>query len=391
MGRRGRLPAGVRKRFDKSGKFKNYEMRFTVNGERYTVTGETVEELSKRAATKKEEIEKGLYTTNKKITVDELFQEWKEEKSSVRKSSSLYVYSSAFNVHISPALGKYKVTELERRQIIQFLRKVMSSSGDGRANTCRDILFRLFKYATDNEIIARNIVEGINRFKNTQNTKVPARDTIHRELTDKEIGLFFQYAAHSLYYNAMRFMLNTGVRAGECLALQWKDVQGGTIHIDKTITRTERGNRVGNSPKTKTSRRIIPINNTIREIINEQRDLYRNTHEYFDLSDFVFPNSTGGFSYPDTINTVIDRTLKAMKRDGIHIAHFSSHSFRATFASRAARHGVPPNTLKEIMGHANMAITMDLYAHINDQDKINAMNIIEFPIEKTKGYIHSVI
>ena len=44
MGRRGRLPAGVRKRFDKSGKFKNYEMRFTVNGERYTVTGETVEE-----------------------------------------------------------------------------------------------------------------------------------------------------------------------------------------------------------------------------------------------------------------------------------------------------------------------------------------------------------
>ena len=120
MGRRGRLPAGVRKRFDKNGKFKNYEMRFTVNGERYTVTGETIEELSTRAAVKKEEIKKGLYTTNKKITVDELFQEWKEEKSSVRKSSSLYVYSSAFNVHISPALGKCKVTELERRQIIQF-------------------------------------------------------------------------------------------------------------------------------------------------------------------------------------------------------------------------------------------------------------------------------
>lgn len=38
-----------------------------------------------------------------------------------------------------------------------------------------------------------------------------------------------------------------------------------------------------------------------------------------------------------------------------------------------------------------MAITMDLYAHINEQDKIDAMNIIEFPIEKTKGYIHSVI
>lgn len=78
-----------------------------------------------------------------------------------------------------------------------------------------------------------------------------------------------------------------------------------------------------------------------------------------------------------------------MKRDGIHIDHFSSHSFRATFASRAARHSVPPNTLKEIMGHANIDITMDLYAHINEQDKINAMNIIEFPIEKAKLCVNS--
>ena len=207
MGRRGRLPAGARKRYYKNGKFRNYEMRFTVKGERYTVTGETIEELLQRAAAKKEEIENGLYTTNKQITLDELFQEWKEEKSGVRKSSSLYVYSSAFNVHISPTLGKCKVIEMERRQVIQFLRKVMNTSGEGRANTCRDILFRLFKYATDNEIIARNIVEGISRFKNTKNTKAPARETIHRELTDEEINLFFRYAAHSLYYNAMRFMI----------------------------------------------------------------------------------------------------------------------------------------------------------------------------------------
>lgn len=59
MGRRGRLPAGVRKRFDKNGKFKNYEIRFTVNGQRYTVTSETIEELSTRAAVKKKRSRKG--------------------------------------------------------------------------------------------------------------------------------------------------------------------------------------------------------------------------------------------------------------------------------------------------------------------------------------------
>ena len=52
---------------------------------------------------------------------------------------------------------------------------------------------------------------------------------------------------------------------------------------------------------------------------------------------------------------------------------FSLHAFRDTFASRAIRAGILPNTLKEILGHSSLAMTMDLYAHVNQQDKVEGM------------------
>ena len=57
----------------------------------------------------------------------------------------------------------------------------------------------------------------------------------------------------------------------------------------------------------------------------------------------------------------------------IEIKPFSVHAFRDTFASRAVRAGIPPNTLKEILGHSSLAMTMDLYAHVSQQDKIKGM------------------
>ncbi|MEE0028975.1 MAG: tyrosine-type recombinase/integrase, partial [Dialister sp.] len=61
----------------------------------------------------------------------------------------------------------------------------------------------------------------------------------------------------------------------------------------------------------------------------------------------------------------------------IFIDPFSVHAFRDTFASRAARAGIAPNTLKEILGHVSLAMTMDLYAHINELDKKEGMEKLQ--------------
>lgn len=60
----------------------------------------------------------------------------------------------------------------------------------------------------------------------------------------------------------------------------------------------------------------------------------------------------------------INRIVKRMNEAGISIERFTTHCFRHTFATRAIEKGMTPQTLKTILGHANLSMTMDLYAHV---------------------------
>ena len=71
------------------------------------------------------------------------------------------------------------------------------------------------------------------------------------------------------------------------------------------------------------------------------------------------------------------RVRSLSKESPVIMKFFSVHAFRDTFASRAIRAGVPPNTLKEILGHASLSMTMDLYAHVSQSDKRQAMEMLQ--------------
>ena len=79
--------------------------------------------------------------------------------------------------------------------------------------------------------------------------------------------------------------------------------------------------------------------------------------------------------YASAFNSTIRNTLE--KKEAASIAPFSVHAFRDTFASRAIRAGIAPNTLKELLGHSSLSMTMDLYAHVNQQDKIESMEKLQ--------------
>ena len=209
----------------------------------------------------------------------------------------------------------------------------------------------------------------------------PARETIHRELTNSELERFFSAAESSIYYMAFRFLLNTGTRAGECAALQWKDIdrENNIIHIRRTITKDRAGKWiVGEAAKTKTSRRDIPMNEAVKEIIDYQWNLYRALYGIVSPFDFVFPDRSGGYANENALVNSLKFILKKYNKGAkVPIKPFSVHAFRDTFASRAIRAGVPPNTLKEILGHASLSMTMDLYAHVSQGDKRQAMEKME--------------
>ena len=328
-----RLPAGFRKR--SSG---GYEYRFTYNGVRCSVGGVTIAECKKKAKEKQGLLDLGVYHTNETITLNQYFNEWIKQKEMTVKGSTILSYKTSYRCNITPTLGKHKIKTIERRQVVSMLNQVAKEKGIGAANYARRVIVSLLNAAIHDDIVMRNVAAGIPSLKTTGK---PARETIHRELTDQELEEFFTTMQHYWYYNIFLFMLYTGTRAGECCGLQWKDIdrKNGIIHIRKTITRNKDGKRIiGETPKTRTSKRDIPINKAIKGVIEKQWQLYCDTHDMLALNDLVFPGEHGQITNTTSLNHSIAGALSRIKKKkGIIIASFSVHAFRDTFASRAIR------------------------------------------------------
>lgn len=176
-------------------------------------------------------------------------------------------------------------------------------------------------------------------------------------------------------------MLCTGLRAGECGGLEWQDVdwKEKVIHVRRTMTMGENGKFiVGTSTKTRKSTRDIFMNEDISSLVKMQWEIYTGLHgNVMNLHDPVFPNSTGGHPTEANFYSAIKALLDHAHNDGVKIVSFGTHAFRDTFASKAIRAGMPPNVLKEILGHTSYKMTMDLYVHTNEEDKRQAMKSLQ--------------
>jgi hypothetical protein len=116
---RKQIPAGARKRPGGG-----WEWRFTYNGKRCSVGAPTLDELQKKHDERIKEIDAGVYTANRNITVGQYFDEWIDRKKFTIKESSLFTYKNYFNAHIRHEIGNIKLKSLERRQLLALQQKV---------------------------------------------------------------------------------------------------------------------------------------------------------------------------------------------------------------------------------------------------------------------------
>lgn len=160
--------------------------------------------------------------------------------------------------------------------------------------------------------------------------------------------------------------LYTGLRIGELLALEWGDIDfvKGLITISKTCQDSwENGKyqKTTDTPKTRSSRRVIPIPRTVIPYLKEMK---KQSH-----SIYVISGNDGAEisirSYQRTFELLLNR---------LHIPHKGFHSLRHTFATRAIECGMDVRTLSEILGHNNPAITLKRYVHSLMEHKCAMMN-----------------
>ena len=351
-----------------------YKRQFTYNGKKYYVYASSKQELDEKEFQKRKQLESQLETRTNP-TLDDYQKTWTESrKGTVREAtlrSQKFQYQACSNVMIKNAgkrFGELKLREITADDVREVQRYLHANNHSAQStNDFIAHLSHIFNTAYKERQIEYNPCVAV---ANLKRDTPQARDTVHRALSLQEQSAFFEAAKTSQHYNLFRFMINTGMRCGECGALLLSDIYDNKIHINKTLTKSELGNYViGDSAKTASGCRDIPINDTIREIIDSQRKYNKLVFgNVISIHDTLFKAPEGGLLDNTPVNREIRRICKRA-----NITRFSAHAFRATFATRAIEAGMNPRTLQELLGHKDYAITMNLYGHVLDDTKQDAM------------------
>lgn len=231
------------------------------------------------------------------------------------------------------------------------------------------VLNGCFQQALRNGLIDRNPVKLAELPRQTE------RKT-RQAMTREQQELFMKHANESYLYNFFAVMLRTGMRNGEMRGLKYTDIdkKNKVIHVCRTLKYIEGQGYIEDTPKTRTSKRDIPLTATTIQLLDNQKNYWGFKVEKMDR--YLFCNENGGPLSRERVQAEIERIIGRIRAEGYQFERITPHIFRHTFATRAIEEGMQPQVLKTILGHSSLAMTMDLYSHVLPDTKAEEMEKI---------------
>jgi integrase len=168
--------------------------------------------------------------------------------------------------------------------------------------------------------------------------------------------------------------LTTGMREGELLSLRWRslDLDQGTLQVRTTIRRTTEGFTVTEAKTARSRRKLLLTPNAVdalRRHREAQKKERSHAGEAWEENDLVFPNTIGK---PVEAGNFLRRQYRPLlKRLDLPPVRF--HDLRHTAATLLLLQGVHPKVVSEMLGHASVSITLDLYSHVLPDMQRDAM------------------
>lgn len=344
-----------------------YVARFqSVSNKRVEKTFTKVNEAKRWLAEKKFEDRHSNIGSSTSMTVNAWFEYWINNiKMNTVRHTTLKNYIDRYTYTIKEHLGNMIISEV-RPMHCQNVINIMNSKGYSQSTMRQSkiTMHAMFESAVENEIILKNPV--------TKSVKCPTAKTKNvNALTLSEQEKLLEVASNSSLYYHYLFVLQTGLRVGELIGLQWEDVNFDkrTITISRAAHfHTLNDMRMG-EPKSASSYRTIPLTDSAYNILVELRkERKRNKVINLEYKNFVFLNRKDR----PTTNIVYNNMLaKLCKKAGIE--KISIHVLRHTFATRCIEAGMRPKTVQKLLGHSNINITMNLYVHVTEESKEEEM------------------
>ena len=329
-----------------------------------------------------------------KASLNFVFDRYISTKSELReKTYTNYTYM--YDRFVREGFGKRKIGEIKYSDVLYFYYDLLNDRGlqVNTLETIHTVLHPTFQLAVRDDIIRNNPSDGVMAEIKKKNTK---KKNMRHALTIEQQRAFMNYIASSpifVHWNSIfTVLLGTGCRIGEVVGLRWSDIdmEKRTIDINHSMTYYPRRTDTYKCefkvslPKTEAGTRILPMMQPVYEALQSEYERQKEdgfcTAVVDGMSGFIFSNRFGMIHNPAAINRAIRRILEAHnaeeiikakkeKREPIIIPHFSCHHLRHTFCSRFCENETNIKIIQEIMGHASIETTMDIYAEVNSDKK----------------------
>lgn len=317
------------------------------------------------------EVKNGCFNSIQDISVDAWFDYWlKNIKGTNIRPNTIRNYKERYVQNIKAYIGQMLLQDVKPLHCQNVLNQMATNYRNTTIEQTRITMYGMFESALENELINRNPV--------TKAVKCTAGKASKptRVLTVEEQMLFLDTVKNASCYNHYAFVLQTGLRTGELIGLKWSDInfQKNIMHIQRSVEfRHSVGEwRVG-EPKSKSGYRDIPLTQEAVAILVNQKERIKNMNMIsMEFAEYVFLCEKGTLLK----NSAYDSRL-FYYCDKAGIERFSMHTLRHTFATRCIEAGMRPKTLQMILGHSNIGITMNLYVHVTEDEKIKELKNVE--------------
>ena len=362
-------PGSIRKRKTKNG----YVWQITIELPPDPFTQKRVRKYRTVKGTKKEaekimyemvtEIEKGCYVPDQKITVKEWIDKWMEVYAIPNLSpTTLCGYEGMIRRYINPLLGNMQVQELTTLAVQAWVNRIKISPSTGNELSAATVkhVYHVLKGAMDKAVLAGIILRspcvGITLPKGRKKAAI-----IYDE---DEIKRLIQVAKGTPMELVIDFELCLGLRRGELLGLQWKDIdwKNRQIHICRSRT-VAKGKSIVKTPKTAAGYRTLDVpEKLIQKLFHYRTHCMENAIRFgrkYTESDFVIIHYDGKPIYPEYLSQLLTKLqIKA------NLPQCRFHDLRHLCASIMLKQGIDVKTAQQILGHADASTTLNIYTHV---------------------------
>ena len=370
----------------------HYEYRYTVFGKKYSIYAKNLETLrEKESEIQSLDTAKQAKFGSRTTTLNDVFYLWKELKRGLRPNT-FQNYCYMYEQYVQDGLGRLYIASIRKSDIKRFFNHLADERRlrEGTIEAVQTVLHQIFQIAVDDEWIEKNPSDhAVKELKRSHQLDSKKRMALTKAEQDLLLSFLSKNTPNARWYPITAVLLGTGMRVGEATGLRWCDIdfEENMIDVNHTLVYYSNGNHkcklAINDTKTPASKRLIPMTKPVRDAFLQEKEMQELLGVVCNATidgytDFVFLNRFGGLHTQGTLNKVYKRIIRDCndaeflnsENPSVLLPNFSSHTLRHTFATRLCESGMNMKLIQNVLGHSDIATTMDIYTHVTKEMKV---------------------